>query len=96
MAQRAGASRLDPSLNDCWSKYTDKSEEKFFRKFVRDFLAKHGKSWDELIKNSAGSNNLPMSELPEELLPALNKFLIVCKDEAEQVNWGLNLWLNFS
>ena len=44
---------LDEGLKDCWARFTDKSDEKFFRKFVKGFVAQwEGKvcpNWEMMV-----------------------------------------------
>ncbi len=82
---------MDDSLKDLWAKFTDKSDEKFFRKFVRGFVsqweAKVSPNWELLVtaRLEGDRDEGPrLADLPEELLPALSKFLFVGRDEAEE------------
>ena len=83
--------QLDKELEDMWTKYTEENDEKFFRKFVKGFNAKSSLeklSWEEFVRLKLDGNGEVkgpcLSTLPDELLPALSKFLFVAKDEAEQ------------
>ena len=84
---------LDAGLKDCWARFTDKSDEKFFRKFVKGFVAEwEGKvcpNWEMMVTarlEGEKDEGPRLADLPEELLPALSKFLFVGEDEAEEVN----------
>lgn len=83
---------LDESLKDCWARFTDKSDEKFFRKFAKGFVAqwesKVCPSWEMMVTarlEGEKDEGPRLAELPEELLPALSKYLFVGEDEAEEV-----------
>ena len=104
---------LDSGLKDCWSRFTDKSDEKFFRKFVKGFVGQwEGKvcsrivsfthlfthsfthslkvcpNWEMMVTarlEGERDEGPRLAELPEELLPALSKYLFVGEDEAEEV-----------
>ena len=83
---------LDESLKDCWARFTDKSDEKFFRKFAKGFVAqwesKVCPSWEMMVTarlEGERDEGPRLAELPEELLPALSKYLFVGEDEAEEV-----------
>lgn len=83
--------KLDPKLEEVWTKYTEENEEKFFRKYVQDFAASWdqqiGPSWELFVSSKLEGRRMvgpPLNALPDELLPALSKFLFVAKDEAEQ------------
>ncbi|XP_059607349.1 neurobeachin-like protein 1 [Phlebotomus argentipes] len=77
-------------IYNLWIQYTTKSDEVFFRQFVRGFVA----IWrDQLnlelekmpapseIKSDSGPH---IKRLPEELLPAIQKFLIIAKSDGEK------------
>ena len=83
---------LDSGLKDCWARFTDKSDEKFFRKFAKGFVAqwesKVCPSWEMMVTarlEGEKDEGPRLAELPEELLPALSKYLFVGEDEAEEV-----------
>ena len=83
---------LDEGLKDFWARFTDKSDEKFFRKFVKGFVAQwEGKvcpNWEMMVTarlEGEKDEGPRLADLPEELLPALSKFLFVGEDEAEEV-----------
>lgn len=91
--EKQGASKfvMDPGLKDTWTNYTEQNDEKFFRKFVRSLVAQWekqvAKNWDSLVESSLENKVLSgpsVNDLPEELLPALSKFLFISRDEAEQ------------
>ena len=100
---------LDEGLKDCWARFTDKSDEKFFRKFVKGFVAQwEGKvcpNWEMMVTarlEGEKDEGPRLADLPEELLPALSKFLFVGEDEAEEVNpfiererWRLDVKFTF-
>ena len=82
---------LPENLEKCWTDYTECNEEKFFRKFVSGFV----NSWHlqvcpkwELLVTSylqhGRHSEKTVQRLPDELLPAITKFLFVAKDEVEQ------------
>jgi hypothetical protein len=82
---------LDDGLKDCWAKFTDKSDEKLFRKFVRSFVSqwetKVCPNWELLVTarlEGERDEGPALAKLPDELLPALSKFLFVGRDEAEE------------
>nr|XP_018911290.1 PREDICTED: neurobeachin-like protein 1 [Bemisia tabaci] len=76
-----------------WVQYTTKNEEKYFRHFIQGFVniwetqlpldwdnPQNLPNWTE-VKPDAGPH---LSRLPEELLPAIGKFLFIAKDNAEK------------
>ena len=88
------------NLDNIWAQYTDENEEKFFRKYIKGFIAQWesmpnncglSQNWSELVhmclKHNDASNDIccgpPLSDLPDELLAALSKFLFVGKDQVE-------------
>lgn len=82
---------LDPDLSQIWADFTEKSDEKCFRKFVKGFVAKWesdiSPTWGKTVTTCLHSGyNVQLGELPDELLPALSKFLIISKDDADQGN----------
>ena len=83
--------KLDPELDEIWTLYTEENEEKYFRKYIRSFVQSWEKSvcpnWELLTSSTLDGHHVDgpaLSDLPDELLPALSKFLFVGKDEAEQ------------
>uniref|UniRef100_A0A336KCC2 CSON006833 protein n=1 Tax=Culicoides sonorensis TaxID=179676 RepID=A0A336KCC2_CULSO len=72
-----------------WLEYTTKNEELYFRQFVAGFVG----IWEEKIIidfdknpplwNQIKSEGPSLQRLPEELLPAIEKFLIISRDEIE-------------
>ncbi len=80
---------LNPELGQIWSAYTENSDEKCFRKFVKGFVVSWEKeispTWGKTVTSCLNSGyQVELGELPDELLPALSKFLIISKDEADQ------------
>ena len=82
---------LSENLEKCWTDYTEGNEEKFFRKFVSGFVnAWHLQvcpNWELLVTSylqHGRHSEKTINKLPDELLPAISKFLFVAKDEAEQ------------
>lgn len=82
---------LDENLRKIWADFTENSDEKCFRKFVKGFVS----SWESEISPTWGKTvtsclnsgyQVELGELPDELLPALSKFLIISKDDADQGN----------
>ena len=80
---------LDETMRQIWADFTEKSDEKCFRKFVKSFVS----SWEKEISPTWGKTvtsclnagyKVELGELPDELLPALSKFLIISKDEVDQ------------
>ncbi|XP_055695703.1 neurobeachin-like protein 1 [Lutzomyia longipalpis] len=77
-------------IYNLWVQYTTKNDEVFFRQFVQGFVG----IWREqlpldLEKMPPPSQIKPDSgphirRLPEELLPAIQKFLIIAKSDAEK------------
>ena len=87
-------------LDVIWAQYTEENEEKFFRKYIKGFIAQWESSpkncrlsqnWNELVYKCLQHNNASndcccgpsLSDLPDELLAALSKFLFVGKDQVE-------------
>lgn len=82
---------LDPDLRQTWSDFTEKSDEKCFRKFIKGFVSKWeseiSPTWGKTVTTCLNSGyTVELGELPDELLPALSKFLIISKDDADQGN----------
>ena len=88
------------NLDNIWAQYTDENEEKFFRKYIKGFIAhwesmpnncELSQNWNKLVhmclQHKDASNDIccgpPLSDLPDELLAALSKFLFVGKDQVE-------------
>ena len=63
-------SAMSAEMSDTWNKFMDSGADKNARKFLRLFLSR-GKS-------------ASLTELPDELLPALSKFLLLARDDIEQ------------
>ncbi|XP_065200473.1 neurobeachin-like protein 1 isoform X2 [Planococcus citri] len=76
-----------------WIHYTTKNEEVYFRKFISGLVS----IWEKQLNlNWSGDETLPvpdsikpdqgphLSRLPEELLPAIGKFLYITKDKTEK------------
>lgn len=86
-----GIFKMDDSLMGTWTKYIEESDEKYFRKFVKGLVTSWERSvspnWDMLVTSRMEGHREEgpaLHALPEELLPALSKFLFIGKDEAEQ------------
>ncbi|XP_063708929.1 neurobeachin-like protein 1 [Culicoides brevitarsis] len=83
---------LKEQIFQSWLQYTTKNEEKYFRQFIAGFV----QIWEEkinidfdrkdLLSNQIISKGPVMQRLPEELLPAIEKFIIISKDEIEKGN----------
>ena len=77
-------------MRQIWADFTEKSDEKCFRKFVKSFVSSWEKeispTWGKTVTSclNPGGYRVELGELPDELLPALSKFLIISKDEADQ------------
>ena len=87
------------TLDSIWAQYTDENEEKFFRKYIKGFISHWennpsncglSENWTALIKSCLEDNlkkdrcrGPSLSDLPDELLAALSKFLFVGKDQVE-------------
>ncbi|KAL1394330.1 hypothetical protein pipiens_012033, partial [Culex pipiens pipiens] len=77
-------------IYNLWVQYTTKNEEIFFRQFIQGFVS----IWNEQL--SLDYENVPhwarippdsgphLSRLPDELLPAIEKFLIIARDKFEK------------
>uniref|UniRef100_A0A1B6DB47 Neurobeachin-like protein 1 n=1 Tax=Clastoptera arizonana TaxID=38151 RepID=A0A1B6DB47_9HEMI len=78
-----------------WVHYTTKNEEVYFRRFIKGFVmiweSQLNLDWENLrklpdwstVKHDCGPH---LSRLPEELLPAIGKFIYIAKDEADNGN----------
>ena len=82
---------LTENLEKCWTDYTEGNEENFFRKFVSGFVnAWHLQvcpNWELLVTSylqHGRHSEKTIQRLPDELLPAISKFLFVAKDDVEQ------------
>ncbi|XP_063234189.1 neurobeachin-like protein 1 isoform X2 [Bacillus rossius redtenbacheri] len=73
-----------------WVQYTTKNEEVYFRKFVEGFVSiwesQLELDWTQppdwsTVKHDSGPH---LSRLPEELLPAISKFVYIAKERAEK------------
>ena len=87
---------LEDDLKKTWATFTESSDEKCFRKFVRGLVSSWEKSnsWDDLMTSSLhGGCTIELGELPDELLPALSKFLIIAKDDADQGTYFLFVYI---
>uniref|UniRef100_A0A1B0DMF1 DUF4704 domain-containing protein n=1 Tax=Phlebotomus papatasi TaxID=29031 RepID=A0A1B0DMF1_PHLPP len=77
-------------IYNLWIQYTTKNDEVFFRQFIRGFVA----IWREQLHLELDSMPSPseikpdsgphIKRLPEELLPAIQKFLIIAKSDGEK------------
>ena len=82
---------LNQELKQTWANFCEKNDEKCFRKFVKGFVSTWEKdispTWGKTVTSCLdGGYQVELGELPDELLPALSKFLIISKDEADQGN----------
>lgn len=75
---------ISEELNNIWDRYIDENEEKFFRKFVKGFVGQWESqvcpSWEMLVTarlEGQKDRGPVMADLPDELLPAVSKFLII-------------------
>ncbi|KPU78624.1 uncharacterized protein Dana_GF10562, isoform B [Drosophila ananassae] len=78
-------------IYNLWVQYTTKNDESYFREFVArfvaiwrsqlqlDFQAENCPLWNE-VKTDSGPH---LGRLPDELLPAIGKFIIVARDECD-------------
>ncbi|XP_067013553.2 neurobeachin-like protein 1 [Anabrus simplex] len=73
-----------------WVQYTTKNEEEYFRQFIKGFVAiwesQLDLEWIRLpdwatVKHDSGPH---LSRLPEELLPAIGKFVYIAKEDTEK------------
>jgi hypothetical protein len=80
----------------CCHAFLSQNEENFFRQFVRGFVSiwtsQLDLDWSRLpdwltVKHDSGPL---LSRLPEELLPAIGKFLYLAKEETEKVVITIN------
>ena len=76
--------KISDELDQTWARYVDENEEKFFRKFVRGFVGQWESqvcpSWEMLVTarlEGQKDRGPVMDDLPDELLPALSKFLFI-------------------
>ncbi|XP_037907722.1 neurobeachin-like protein 1 isoform X2 [Hermetia illucens] len=77
-------------IYNLWVQYTTKNEESYFRQFISGFVTiwksqlqidfTNAPKWSE-IKPDSGPL---LSRLPDELLPAIGKFIIIARDEIER------------
>ncbi len=82
---------LEQNLLDAWTTYTANSDEKYFRKFVKGFVGswekKISSSWENTVTSCLNNScEVKLASLPDELLPALSKFLIISKDAVDMGN----------
>jgi hypothetical protein len=82
---------INDNLKQIWASFTEKSDEKCFRKFVKGFVTSWEMeicpSWEMTVTMCLDTKiDLLDGELPDELLPALSKFLIIGKDDVDQGN----------
>ena len=75
---------VTPHMNELWSKFVDKNDEKFARKFFKAFVS----SWNEVEQQQQEGKQVEkppsLDKLPDELLPALSKFLFLLRDDTEE------------
>ncbi|XP_055608825.1 neurobeachin-like protein 1 isoform X2 [Uranotaenia lowii] len=77
-------------IYNLWVQYTTKNEEIYFRQFIQGFVG----IWQKQLMldfdnaplwSSISSDSGPhLNRLPEELLPAIEKFLIIARDKFEK------------
>jgi hypothetical protein len=86
---------VDPGLDEIWTQYVEQSEEKHFRKFVASLVTQWERqvapNWSMLVAGRLQGHREEgpsLSDLPDELLVACSKFLIIVKDGAEQGEVG--------
>ncbi|XP_049530577.1 neurobeachin-like protein 1 isoform X2 [Anopheles darlingi] len=78
-------------IYNLWVQYTTKNEETYFRQFITGFVNiwhsqlqldfENAPRWDEVVPDLGPH----LSRLPDELLPAIEKFLIIARDCCENV-----------
>lgn len=82
-----------------WIHYTTKNEEIYFRQFISGFVSmweiQLDLDWENetnfLNSNKISTDSGPhLSRLPEELLPAIGKFLYITKDTVEKDDLSLS------
>ncbi|XP_058062662.1 neurobeachin-like protein 1 isoform X2 [Anopheles bellator] len=76
-------------IYNLWVQYTTKNEETYFRQFIAGFVSiwhtqlrldfENAPRWDEVAPDLGPH----LSRLPDELLPAIEKFLIIARDCCE-------------
>ncbi|XP_034121153.1 neurobeachin-like protein 1 isoform X2 [Drosophila guanche] len=78
-------------IYNLWVQYTTKNDERYFREFVArfvaiwrsqlqlDFQAENCPFWHEVLSDSGPH----LGRLPDELLPAIGKFIIVARDASD-------------
>ncbi|XP_015015894.2 neurobeachin-like protein 1 isoform X1 [Drosophila mojavensis] len=81
-------------IYNLWVQYTTKNDETYFREFVArfvdiwrsqlqlDFQSEHCPLWHEVRPD----NGPHLGRLPDELLPAIGKFIIVARDKCDTDN----------
>lgn len=79
-------------IYNLWIQYTTKNEENYFRQFIQGFVSiwqnqllldfKNAPHWSSIAPDSGPHLN----RLPEELLPAIEKFLIIARDKFEKAS----------
>jgi len=83
--------QVDSSLETVWTQFVEQSEEKHFRKYVAGVVGQWERqvapNWHMLIAGRLQGHREEgpsLSDMPDELLVACSKFLIIAKDSAEQ------------
>ncbi|XP_053679026.1 neurobeachin-like protein 1 [Anopheles nili] len=81
-------------IYNLWVQYTTKNEEIYFRQFIAGFVNiwhsqlqldfENAPLWDA-VASDLGPH---LSRLPDELLPAIEKFLIIARDSCENIRHG--------
>ncbi|GLG93298.1 Neurobeachin [Gryllus bimaculatus] len=83
-----------------WVQYTTKNEEEYFRKFIKGFVgiweSQLALQWTNMpewssVRPDAGPH---LTRLPEELLPAIGKFMYIAKDQTEKKAFDLEALKN--
>ncbi|XP_055846151.1 neurobeachin-like protein 1 isoform X1 [Episyrphus balteatus] len=79
-------------IYNLWVQYTTKNDESYFREFIERFVTiwknqividldqDDCQRWDD-VKPDSGPH---LGRLPDELLPAIGKFIIIARDQSEQ------------
>ena len=92
-----GSSNEKMGLDSIWLQYTEENEETYFRKYIEGFISSWNglpnecqlsENWSKLVESCLQDVahrccGPSLSDLPDELLAALSKFLFVGKDQVE-------------
>ena len=92
-------SHQDMNLADIWTQYTEENDQNYFRRYIKGFISnwenmpnncRLTENWNVLVQSCLKENvgcgrccGPSLSDLPDELLAALSKFLFVGKDQIE-------------